>query len=68
MKALRILWLVALFVALFPFIVLASLVWLGYCMYAANIVSGKIVDGFKVWWNYMVYGVRLNIDFVKNGL
>lgn len=68
MKALRILWLVVSGVVLLPLIVIGELIWLGYCMYAAKIVKGTVWYGFKVWWNYIVYGVKLNIDFVNNGL
>ena len=67
-KLLRVLWLVFAFFAFLPLIALVELVWLVYCIRAARILNESIKEGMVVWYEYLKAGIRMNKDFVINGL
>lgn len=68
MKVLRFMLEVFLFVVLFPLIVLIELVWLIFCLRATRIIGAPIKEGFEVWVQYIKTGLKMNKDFVVNGL
>ena len=68
MKTLRILWLVVASVIFFPIITLFAVCWLVVCIRSAKLLGVSVMEGIKVWCNYIKAGVCMNIDFVRNGL
>lgn len=68
MKVLRILWLVITGVILFPIIVIVGAWWLAVCIRETKRLDGTVGKGIKLWFNYLKEGIRMNADFVENGL
>lgn len=68
MKALRLLLLVVEAVVLWPIIVLVEILWLVHCIWAAKQLDKSVMDGIKLWFNYIKQGLAMNADFVMNGL
>lgn len=68
MKALRILWLAVAFVVLFPLIVVVEAIWLVWCIHCARQLDQPMLNGINYWWLWLKEGIRLNVDFVENGL
>lgn len=67
-RSLRFLLEVMLTILLYKVIIVISVIWLGYCLYASKMIGGTIKDGIKVWINYLKAGIQMNKDFVMNGL
>jgi hypothetical protein len=68
MMALRILWLVVAFVVLLPIIIVVEAIWLVVCIRSAKQLDKPLSTGLYYWWVYLKEGIKMNADFVINGL
>ena len=68
MKVIRTIWLVAIAIAFWQTILVLAGVWLIWCILCTKRTEATIVDGVKMWWEWIKAGIRMNIDFVKNGI
>ena len=56
-------------IVLLPWIVFISIVWLFWCIRAVRLLGeGTAKDGVKVWFEYIKAGLKMNLDFIVNGL
>lgn len=67
MKLLRALYLVLASIILLPIIVLIEVLFLGWVVYCCSRMD-QIERSFEVWYRYLLAGIQMNMDFVKNGL
>ena len=68
MKTLRLVYMVLAWIIFLPIAVVIELVWFGVLISATKYVGTSIVTAVKVWWNHLVSGIKMNIDFINNGL
>lgn len=68
MKVLRLLWLIVSGIVFLPVIMITLIVWLFVCIRATHYIGASIKEGFKVWVQYISTGLKMNRDFVVNGL
>ena len=64
MKILRLMLMVLLSVFLFPVIIAIEIVFFGWCIW----ITRSIVKSVKICWAYLINGLRMNKDFIDNGL
>lgn len=68
MKALRLLHLVVCGIIFLPLLVVFTIWWLFVCIRAAKLIGIPARYGVKCWFNYLKQGIKMNQDFVANGL
>lgn len=69
MMFLRFLLEVVLTILLLPLIVVIEILWLFWCIRSTKMVyNGTIKDGVKLWFEYIKAGLKMNLDFIVNGL
>ena len=62
-KILRALYMIITTIILWPIIVLVCIAWLGFLW----CISKDFKKAARAWVEYIVKGIEMNIDFVKNG-
>lgn len=68
MKIIRTIWLLAIAIAFWQAILVLAVGWLIWCILCTKRTDATILDGVKWWWEWIKAGMRMNIDFVKNGI
>ena len=68
MKIIRTIWIVAIAIAFWPLIVFLEAAWFIWCIRCAKLMEKTITDAAKWWWDYLKAGIRMNKDFIVNGL
>ena len=64
MLFLRLLYMVCAYIVCMPLIVVIEVIVFGYLLYHTKNLGVTA----SAWWRYLRDGVKMNIDFVKNGL
>lgn len=68
MKIIRTIWLLAITIVFLPMLILIAAGWFIWCIRCAKQLSMTVTDGVKWWWKYLKAGIRMNKDFIINGL
>ena len=67
MKILRGLYMSLATIVLLPLILLTEIIFLAYVIYTCA-TADDTRGAFEIWYKYLISGINMNLDFVRNGL